>query len=331
MADTFRAAFLEKTETGQNLSFVSLTEADLMPGDVTVAVSHSTVNYKDGLVLTGAAPVVRQWPMIPGIDLVGVVESSHSDRFKPGDAVVLNGYGLSEVHYGGYAQKARVKSEWLVPLPKAISPVRAMAIGTAGYTAMLCVMAVEAGVAPSAGEILVTGAAGGVGSVAIALLSRLGYSVVASSGRATQEADYLKALGAQRVIDRAELSEPSKRPLDAEKWAGVVDAVGSHTLANAISQTQYGGVVAACGLAQGADLPATVMPFILRGVTLRGVDSVMAPMALRETAWSRLAQDLDLALLDQMTEVRGLDDLPTLGTAILAGQTRGRIVIDVNA
>ncbi len=331
MSETFRAALLEKTEAGQALNFVSITEDDLMAGDVTVAISHSTVNYKDGLALTGAAPVVRTWPMIPGIDFVGIVETSQSDRFKPGDAVVLNGYGLGEVHYGGYAQKARVKSEWLVPLPSAISASRAMAIGTAGYTAMLCVMAVEKGVAPDAGEILVTGAAGGVGSVAIALLSGLGYKVVASSGRAEQEADYFKALGAHRVIDRNTLSEPSKRPLDAENWAGVVDAVGSHTLANALAQTAYGGVVAACGLAQGADLPATVMPFILRGITLAGIDSVMAPMALREVAWQRLAKDLNLDLLDQMTVVKKLDDLAELGPAILAGQTRGRVVIDVNA
>lgn len=331
MSASFKAVMLDKSEAGQTLNIVSLTEDDLMPGDVTIAVSHSTVNYKDGLVLTGAAPVVRKWPMIPGIDLVGRVETSQNNRFKPGDAVLVNGYGLSENHFGGYAQKARVKSEWLVPLPPTIMPEQAMAIGTAGYTAMLCVMAVEQKVAPDAGEILVTGAAGGVGSVAITLLSSLGYRVVASSGRATQEADYLTQLGAHRIIDRATLSEPSKKPLDAENWAGVVDAVGSHTLANALSQTAYGGVVAACGLAQGADLPATVMPFILRGITLAGIDSVMAPMALREQAWSRLAQDLDLARLDRMTEVKKLSDLATLGAEILAGKTRGRIVIDVNA
>ena len=320
---------LEKTDDKQSLKATSLTEDDLMPGDVTIAVDYSTLNFKDGLAMTGASPVVRSFPMIPGIDLVGTVTQSDNPKFSVGDKVLQNGYGLSEVHYGGYAQKARVNGDWVVKLPSGISPLQAMAIGTAGYTAMLCVMAVEEGVAPDQGEILVTGAAGGVGSVAIALLSKLGYSVVASTGRA-QESDYLKELGASRIIDRATLSEKG-RPLDKELWAGVVDSVGSHTLANAISQTKYGGVVAACGLAQGVDLPATVMPFILRGVTLRGIDSVQAPMALRERAWARLEQDLDLALLDKMTVVKKFDDLPQLATDILAGQVRGRVVIDVNA
>jgi len=320
---------LEKTDDKQSLKATSLTEDDLMPGDVTIAVDYSTLNFKDGLAMTGASPVVRSFPMIPGIDLVGTVTHSDNPKFSVGDKVLQNGYGLSEVHYGGYAQKARVNGDWVVKLPSGISPLQAMAIGTAGYTAMLCVMAVEEVVTPDQGEILVTGAAGGVGSVAIALLSKLGYSVVASTGRA-QESDYLKELGASRIIDRASLSEKG-RPLDKELWAGVVDSVGSHTLANAISQTKYGGVVAACGLAQGVDLPATVMPFILRGVTLRGIDSVQAPMALRERAWARLEQDLDLALLDKMTVVKKFDDLPQLATDILAGQVRGRVVIDVNA
>ena len=329
MTQSFRAMVLDKTDDKQSLNIKSLTEDDLMAGDVTIAVDYSTLNFKDGLAMTGASPIVRSFPMIPGIDLVGTVEKSDNPKFAVGDKVLQNGYGLSEAHFGGYAQKARVKGEWLVKLPSSISPLQAMAIGTAGYTAMLCVMAVEEVVAPDQGEILVTGAAGGVGSVAIALLSKLGYSVVASTGRA-QEAEYLTSLGASRIIDRASLSEKG-RPLDKELWAGVVDSVGSHTLANAISQTKYGGVVAACGLAQGIDLPATVMPFILRGVTLRGIDSVMAPMALREKAWSRLAQNLDLALLDKMTVVKNFDDLPQLGADILAGQVRGRIVIDVNA
>lgn len=329
MTQSFRAMLLEKTDDKQSLKATSLTEDDLMPGDVTIAVDYSTLNFKDGLAMTGASPVVRSFPMIPGIDLVGTVTQSDNPKFSVGDKVLQNGYGLSEVHYGGYAQKARVNGDWVVKLPSGISPLQAMAIGTAGYTAMLCVMAVEEGVAPDQGEILVTGAAGGVGSVAIALLSKLGYSVVASTGRA-QESDYLKELGASRIIDRATLCEKG-RPLDKELWAGVVDSVGSHTLANAISQTKYGGVVAACGLAQGVDLPATVMPFILRGVTLRGIDSVQAPMALRERAWARLEQDLDLALLDKMTVVKKFDDLPQLATDILAGQVRGRVVIDVNA
>lgn len=326
MSDTFRALRLNKTDDGQTHEFVNLTQADLMEGDVTVSVSHSTLNFKDGLALTGASPVVRVWPMIPGIDFAGTVESSSHADFKEGDNVILNGWGVGETHFGGYAGKARVNGDWLVKRPDNISAARSMAIGTAGYTAMLCVMALM-DTPKDAGEILVTGAAGGVGSVALALLSKLGYQAVASTGR-MEETDYLTGLGASRVIDRAGLSEKG-RPLDRENWAGVVDAVGSHTLANAIAQTKYGGTVAACGLAQGADLPATVMPFILRGVTLRGIDSVMAPKALREQAWALLAEHLDMAKLDAMTQNATLDDLPELGQKIIAGQVRGRVVVEV--
>ena len=326
MTESFRALRLNKTEDGQSHEIVELTEADLMDGDVTVSVSHSTLNYKDGLALTGASPVVRVWPMIPGIDFTGVVESSNHADFKEGDNVILNGFGVGETHFGGYAGKARVNGDWLVKRPDAISASRAMAIGTAGYTAMLCVMALM-DTPTDSGEILVTGAAGGVGSVALALLSKLGYQAVASTGR-MDEADYLTGLGASRIIDRAELSEKG-RPLDKENWAGVVDAVGSHTLANAIAQTKYGGTVAACGLAQGPDLPATVMPFILRGVTLRGIDSVMAPLALRERAWALLAEHLDMDKLDAMSSTASLDDLPELGQKILAGQTRGRVIVEL--
>ena len=326
MSTPFRALRLQKTDDGQTPEFVELTTDDLMDGDVTVSVSHSTLNYKDGLALTGASPVVRVWPMIPGIDFAGTVESSSHADFKEGDHVILNGWGVGETHFGGYAGKARVKGDWLVKRPDNISAAQSMAIGTAGYTAMLCVMALM-DTPTDAGEILVTGAAGGVGSVALALLSKLGYQAVASTGR-LEETDYLTSLGASRVMDRAALSEKG-RPLDKENWAGVVDAVGSHTLANAIAQTQYGGTVAACGLAQGADLPATVMPFILRGVTLRGIDSVMAPKALREEAWALLAEYLDLAKLDAMSTTAGLDDLPALGQKILAGQTRGRVIVEI--
>jgi acrylyl-CoA reductase (NADPH) len=329
MSKEFRALLIEKQDDKQTVTLKMVDETALMDGNVMVDVAYSTLNYKDGLAVSGASPIVRKFPMIPGIDLVGTVTQSEDVNFKAGEQVLINGYGLSEMHCGGYAQKARVKSEWLVPLPAAISPQRAMAIGTAGYTAMLCVMAVEAGVSPDQGDILVTGAAGGVGSVAIAILSRLGYRVVASTGRQS-EANYLKSLGAADVIDRTALNEKG-RPLDKELWAGVVDSVGSFTLANALAQTRYGGVVAACGLAQGADLPATVMPFILRGVTLRGIDSVQAPMPLRLQAWSRLAKDLDLDLLDTMTSHHVLADVPALADQILAGQVRGRVVIDVNA
>jgi acrylyl-CoA reductase (NADPH) len=330
MAETFRALRVHKTEAGQETRFEQLTLDDLGDGDVVVRVECSTVNFKDGLALTGRSPVVRVWPLIPGIDFAGVVESSENPGFKPGDRVVLNGWGVGETHNGGYAGRARVKADWLVKLPDAISAAHAMAIGTAGYTAMLCVLGLERlGVTPDKGEVVVTGAAGGVGSVAIALLAKLGYRVVASSRRKDSEGDYLTGLGAAEVIDAAELSAPG-RPLARERWAGAVDAVGSHTLANVLAQTRYGGVVTACGLAQGMDLPASVAPFILRGVTLAGIDSVMRPKPDRVEAWSRLARDLDLAKLDAMTSRAVLDDLPRLGPEILDGKVRGRIVVDVN-
>lgn len=330
MTEPFRAIRVSKTDSGQKAELVQIGLDDLMEGDVTVAVEYSTVNYKDGLALTGKAPVIRTWPLIPGIDFAGRVETSTHEGFKPGDRVVLNGWGVGETHHGGYAEKARVKGDWLVKLPDPISSAHAMAIGTAGYTAMLCVMALEFhGVTPDKGDVLVTGAAGGVGSVAIALLAKLGYRVIASTGRAS-EADYLKGLGAADIIDRNELSGPA-RPLGKERWAGAVDAVGSHTLANVLSMTRYGGTVAACGLAQGMDLPGSVAPFILRGVTLAGIDSVMAPKAKRVEAWSRLAKDLDLAALDRMTSRATLGDVPALGEEIIAGRVRGRVVVDVKA
>ena len=330
MTDKFRALRVSKTDQGPKSEFVTLTEADLMDGDVTVAVEYSTVNYKDGLALTGKAPIIRSWPLIPGIDFSGKVEKSDHKEFKPGDRVVLNGFGVGEGHNGGYAQKARVKGDWLVKLPDAISNEQAMAIGTAGYTAMLCVLALEKnGVTPDKGDVLVTGAAGGVGSVAIALLSKLGYRVIASTGRAA-EADYLKGLGAAEIIDRSELSAPGK-PLGKERWAGAVDAVGSHTLANVLAMTKYGGTVAACGLAQGLDLPASVAPFILRGITLCGIDSVMAPKSVRIEAYKRLAADLDMKKLAAMSVRAKLDDVPHLANDIVAGKVRGRVIVDVNA
>jgi acrylyl-CoA reductase (NADPH) len=324
----FKALLATKTDAGQKLAWTELGEADLMDGDVVVRVSHSTVNYKDGLALTGKAPVIRRWPMIPGIDFAGtVVSSTHAD-FKAGDAVILNGWGVGETHYGGYAQLARVKGDWLVKMPAGFTAAETMAIGTAGYTAMLCVLALERhGVTPARGPVLVTGAAGGVGSVAIALLAKLGYQVIASTGRAA-EAAYLKGLGATEVIDRAELAGPA-RPLGKERWAGAVDAVGSHTLANVLSMTKYGGTVAACGLAQGMDLATSVAPFILRGVTLAGVDSVMAPKPARIEAWSRLARDLDKAKLKAMTVTKPASEVQALAPQILAGQVRGRIVVEL--
>ncbi len=326
---TYRALQIEKDEAGYRCSLKTLDDSALPEGDVTVAVDYSTINYKDGLAITGKSPVVRKLPLTPGIDLAGTVIDSQHPLFKAGDAVVLNGWGVGESHSGGLAQKVRLKGDWLIHRPAAFSARQAMAIGTAGYTAMLCVMALEKhGVTPAQGEVLVTGAGGGVGSVAIALLAKLGYRVVVSTGR-LQEAGYLRSLGAADVIDRAELSAPGK-PLAKERWAGVVDTVGSHTLANACASTKYGGTVAACGLAQGMDLPATVAPFILRGVTLAGIDSVMAPRALREAAWARLARDLDVAKLDAMTQEVGLADAIGLGAQILAGQVRGRVVVDVN-
>ncbi len=331
MSQTFRAIRLHKTGTGQETRFETLSEADLMPGDVTVRVTHSTLNFKDGLALTGKSPVVRVWPLIPGIDFAGEVLSSDSPAFQRGERVVLNGWGVGESHHGGYSQVARVKSDWLVKLPAGISNADAMAIGTAGYTAMLCVIALERhNLTPDKGPILVTGAAGGVGSVAIALLARLGYRIIASSRRKESESAYLTGLGAAEVIDAAELAGPG-RPLAKERWAGAIDAVGSHTLANVLSATRYGGTVAACGLAQGMDLPASVAPFILRNVTLAGVDSVMRPKADREEAWSRLARDLDLPKLAAMIQPATLADVPALGADIVAGKVRGRVVVDVNA
>ena len=300
---------------------------DFLPeGDVTVAVDYSTLNYKDGLAITNRAPVVRAWPMVAGIDGAGTVTESRHPAWQPGDRVVLNGYGVAEVHKGCLAAKARLKGDWLVRLPEAFTTRQAMAIGTAGYTAMLCVMALERyGIRPGAGDVLVTGATGGVGSVAVALLAKLGHRVVAATGKAS-EADYLKQLGAADIIDRATLSAPGK-PLQAERWAAAVDAVGSHTLVNACAQTRYGGAVAACGLAQGADLPGTVMPFILRSVALLGCDSVMAPIERRREAWARLARDLDPALLESMTTEIGLDEAIGAAQGLMEGKVRGRIVV----
>jgi len=325
---TFKALVATKSETGTNLSLTDFTEADLMEGDVTVRVTHSTVNYKDGLALTGKAPVVRRWPMIPGIDFSGRVEISDHPDFKPGNLVILNGWGTGETHLGAYAQKSRVKGDWLVPLPVGMNPDEAMAIGTAGYTAMLCVLALEKhGLKPGDGPVVVTGAAGGVGSVAIALLAKAGWHVIASTGR-PEEIDYLKSLGAAEIIDRNELSAPG-RPLGKERWIAGVDAVGSHTLANLLSMTKYGGAVAACGLAQGMDLPASVAPFILRGVALLGVDSVMCPKARRLEAWARLASDLDRGKLATMTTTIPLESVIETGKAIVEGKVRGRVVVEV--
>lgn len=326
----FKGILIEKDEAGYRAAVKSIDEADLQEGDVTVRVSHSTLNYKDGLAITGRGPVVRKFPLVPGIDLVGTVEASTNPDFKVGDKVVLNGWGVGETHWGGLAQKARLKGDWLVPLPAVFTPQQAMAIGTAGYTAMLCVMALERhGVTPDQGEILVTGAAGGVGSVAVAILSKLGYTVVGVTGR-PEERDYIVGLGATEVLERSAFSTPGK-PLGRERWAGAIDVVGSHTLANVCATTRYGGVVTACGLAGGMDLPATVAPFILRGVTLAGVDSVMAPRSLRLQAWQRLSTDLDLNKLGQIAEEIGLNDVLAMATKLLDGQVRGRVIVDVNA
>ncbi len=323
----FKALLLENAPAF-SASLQMIDPARLPAGDVTVAPAYSTLNYKDGLAITNKVPVVRSWPMVAGIDGAGtVLESSHPD-WKAGDTFVHNGWGVGETHWGCLAQRARLKGDWLVKLPAAFTPRQAMAIGTAGYTAMLCVMALEdRGVKPGTGEVLVTGATGGVGSVAVALLSRLGYQVVASTGKTSEEA-YLRQLGAAGIIDRAELSKPGK-PLQKERWAAVVDAVGSHTLANALAQTRYGGTVAACGLAQGMDLPTTVHPFILRGVSLAGVDSVMAPRALRQRAWSRLATDLDLAKLEGMIDEVPLDGAIAKAQALMDGKVRGRVVVRI--
>jgi len=325
----FKALLLNKTETGTDAKLTEIDDAQLPEGDVTVRVEYSTINYKDGLAITGRAPVVRKWPMVPGIDLAGTVETSGHADWKPGDKVVLNGWGIGDGHWGGLAQRARIRGEWLVPLPPAFSTRQAMAIGTAGYTASLCVQALEKhGVTPADGDILVTGAAGGVGSIAIALLAKRGYRVMASTGR-MGETEYLKSLGAAEVLDRAQLSAPGK-PLGRERWAGAVDTVGSHTLANVCAMTKYCGVVTACGLAQGMDFPSTVAPFILRGVTLAGIESSMAPKADRLQAWARLVSDLDAAKLDAITRDITLADAIPAAADILAGKVRGRLVVDVN-
>ena len=326
----FRAIVISKADDKQQCALREVADSELPAGDVTLAVEYSTINYKDGLAITGKAPVVRKFPLVPGIDGAGVVTASAHAQFKPGARVVLNGWGVGESHWGCLAQQARLQGDWLVALPAQFTTRQAMAIGTAGYTAMLCVLALERhGVTPAAGDVLVTGAAGGVGSVAIALLAKLGYRVVASTGRAN-ETDYLKGLGAAEVIDRATLSAPGK-PLAKERWAGAVDTVGSHTLANVCAGMRYRGTVAACGLAGGMDFPSSVAPFILRGVTLAGIDSVMAPRAVREEAWSRLARDLEAAKLDAMTrEITLAAAIPAAGD-ILAGSVRGRLVVNVNA
>jgi acrylyl-CoA reductase (NADPH) len=322
----FRAVRADKTDAGHSVRFVDMDEAELMDGDVTVRVTHSTVNYKDGLALSGKSPVIRRFPMVLGVDLAGVVETSRRSDFAPGDEVILTGYGLSETHFGGYAEKARVNGDWLVKAPAGLTRAEAMAIGTAGFTAMLALMAIERqGLTPSSGPALVTGAAGGVGSMAIALFADKGWTVVASTGRMS-EATYLKTLGADEVIDRATLSAPGK-PLGKERWAAAVDSVGSTTLANALAQTRYGGAVAACGLAGGMDLPASVAPFILRGVSLLGVDSVHCPMPRRLEAWRRLALDLDRAKLATMTRTIPLAEVFEAGASILRGETRGRLVV----
>ena len=324
----FKSLQLTKSEAGFAAAIVDTDDTRLPAGDVLVKVDYSTLNYKDGLAITNKAPVVRVWPMVAGIDGAGtVLESTHAS-WKTGDRFVHNGWGLGETRWGLMSERARLQGDWLVKLPAAFSTRQAMAIGTAGYTAMLCVLALERnGVTAGLGEVLVTGATGGVGSVAVALLSKLGFTVVAATGKASQEA-YLKQLGASSVMDRAELSAPGK-PLQKERWAAVVDAVGSHTLANACAQTRYGGVVAACGLAQGADFPATVMPFILRSVTLAGVDSVMAPLARRQQAWERLAIDLDLAKLESMIEEVPLERAVEKAADLMAGKVRGRIIVKI--
>lgn len=329
MPDTFKAILVSRGEDKkQSVGIVDMREDELMEGDVTVAVEATTVNYKDGLAITGLAPVVRRWPLVPGIDFVGTVLKSEHPSWKPGDKVILNGWGVGETHHGAYAGRARVKGEWLVPLPGSMTPIQAMAIGTAGLTAMLCVMALERhGITPSRGPVIVTGAAGGVGSIAIALLARLGYHVIASTGRLSEEA-YLKGLGAAEIIAREELQVPV-RPLGRERWAGGIDAVGSVTLANLLSMTAYGGAIAACGLAGGMDLPASVAPFILRGVSLLGVDSVMAPMALRQEAWNRLGDEIDKDLLETISRTIRFDDIIGSARDIVEGRIRGRLVVEM--
>ena len=326
----FKAVFLQKNEQGEFKASVQELDETQLPGsgDVLVQISHSTLNYKDGLAICNKSPVVRQWPMVAGIDGAGtVLESAHSG-FKPGDEVILNGFGVGETHWGCLAEKAKLKGDWLIKRPEGLSAAQAMAIGTAGYTAMLCVLGLEkSGVKPESGEILVTGATGGVGSIAIVLLNKLGYTVVATSGK-PEQAEFLKGLGASEVLDRKLLSEPGK-PLQRERWAGVVDCVGSHTLANACAQTKYGGTVTACGLAQGMDLPSSVVPFILRGVALKGIDSVMAPLAVREEAWRRLASDLDLNKLNDLTRTLSLEGAIEAAAEIMAGTNTGRVLIKI--
>lgn len=325
----FRAVYLEQIDSTTHARIQTLSEESLPEGDVSVDIDYSTINYKDGLAITGRFPVVRNWPMIPGIDLAGTVTASTSPRFKPGDKVLANGYGLGDAHWGGLAQKARLKSEWLIPVPANFSTRNAMSIGTAGYTAMLCVLALENhGIRPANGPILVTGAAGGVGSIAIAILAKLGFEVTASTGR-LNEAAYLKSLGAKEVIDRASIASAGEM-LGAETWAGAIDTVGSATLANVCAMTKYRGAVAACGLAQGLDFPTSVLPFILRNIALYGIDSVMAPYDVRVEAWNRLSRDLDVAKIDAITQVLGLDDAISTAPKVLGGEIRGRVVIDVN-
>lgn len=329
MPETFKAILVSRdAEKKQSVAVTDLSEADLMEGDVTVAVEATTVNYKDGLAISGKAPVIRRWPLVPGIDFAGtVISSSHAD-WRKGDKVILNGWGVGETHFGAYAGRARVKGDWLVPLPQGMSPHDVMAIGTAGYTAMLCVIALERhGIVPDRGPVVVTGAAGGVGSVAVSILSSLGYHVIASTGRSA-ESSYLIDLGAAEVISRDELAQPAK-PLAKERWAGGVDAVGSHTLANVLSMTSYGGAVAACGLAGGMDLPASVAPFILRGVCLLGIDSVMAPRPVRMEAWRRIGTDLDLQKLASLSTTIGFDGIIDAAHNIVEGKIRGRVVVDM--
>lgn len=327
---SFNALIINKDDNGIESHYASVEESELPEGDVIVDIDYSTLNYKDGLAITGKAPVVRKYPMVPGIDFSGTVSESSHAKWNVGDKVILNGWGVGEGHWGGLAQKAKVKGDWLIALPKAFTPRQAMAIGTAGYTAMLCIMALQDhGVKPEDGEILVTGANGGVGSVSTAVLSKLGYNVVASTGR-PEEMDYLNQLGANAHINRNELSEPGK-PLGKERWAGVIDCVGSHTLANACATTKYGGTVAACGLAQGMDFPSTVAPFILRGVTLAGIDSVNAPIEKREAAWDKLANLLNPTLLEKIVTEVVLSEAITKAEELLEGHIRGRIIVNVNA
>ena len=327
---SFKAIMLEEVGGKVSGGVKTLDDSALPPGEVTVRVEYSTLNYKDGLVLGGLGRLVKQYPHVPGVDFAGTVEFSTSPKYKPGDKVLLTGWRVGELHWGGYAQKARVKAEWLVPLPKGLSTLQAMGIGTAGFAAMLAVMALEEhDVAPDQGEVLVTGAAGGVGSVAVAILAKLGYAVAASTGRAETH-DYLGSLGAKTIVPRTELAEKPTRPLLSERWAGAVDTVGSNTLANVLAQLKYRGTVAACGLAGGSDLPATVIPFLLRGVNLLGIDSVMCPLPRRLAAWGRLARDLPLAKLDAIIRKVPLAEVPALGAQILKGQVQGRTVVDVN-